>query len=82
MRLLIQLYRKHNRNLIGEDEDCELEMALRRRLSTAHGRRGGSLMNSPISSPDAASPQKRFDAFTSSKPNSFEGILPGSVSGR
>ncbi len=92
-RSVFQVYQKHNRNLIGEDESPELVMALRRRLSLVQrepgGRRGagvgagGSLFNSPVSSPESnTSPQCRFEALASSRPESFEGSLPTAVLGK
>ena len=40
-RSAFQVYQKHNRNLIGEDESPELVMALRRRLSLVQREPGG-----------------------------------------
>jgi hypothetical protein len=57
-----QVYQKHNRNLIGDDDLPEFEMALRRRLSSVSGtmqpgsrfpQTVSSVFNSPLSSPDS-----------------------------
>lgn len=79
----LQVYQKHNRNLIGDDDMPELEMVLRRRLSsvsTPYSVSGrlpqaiSSVFNSPLSSPGTPTTPKSPSHAAAANPatSSFE----------
>lgn len=82
-RICLQVYQKHNRNLIGDDDLSDIEMVMRRRLSsvsTAHTGSGrfpqaiSSIFNSPMSSPGTpTSPGSPSAAAANPSTPSFDG---------
>uniref|UniRef100_A0A0P6HUM3 Sodium/hydrogen exchanger n=1 Tax=Daphnia magna TaxID=35525 RepID=A0A0P6HUM3_9CRUS len=87
-----RVYQKHNRNLIGDDDLPEIEMALRRRLSSVSSPMptGGrfpqavsSVFNSPLSSPESPNSPKSISNAGGNPTSSFDSgtCFPFSVSG-
>lgn len=79
----LQVYQKHNRNLIGDDDMPDIEMVIRRRLSSvstpysASGRfpqAVSSVFNSPLSSPGTPTSLKSPSVATANpSTSSFDG---------